>query len=194
MNPASVMQEIGRLCRRHGALFCVDFVSSAFATPISVRDWNIDLGLCGTQKVLSLPPDLGLVTVSERAWKVIEQRKYEGYDALLPFRDAIERREMPYTHNWRAVHALNVVLARVDIRESTARHERVAALCRSAVSELGLAMFAPPELASPTCTALAVPPDWTWPELRSALRKTKVLSKIGPVFFLLRFLTFFDVF
>jgi aspartate aminotransferase-like enzyme len=41
-------------------LFLVDFVASAFAEPLEVAKWNIDLGLLGSQKVLSLPPDLGI--------------------------------------------------------------------------------------------------------------------------------------
>jgi aspartate aminotransferase-like enzyme len=77
MNSEHVMSTIGELCRRHGALYCVDFVSSAFAAPLSVSKWNIDVGLCGTQKVLSLPPDLGIITMSERAWKAAEERKLE---------------------------------------------------------------------------------------------------------------------
>jgi hypothetical protein len=70
------MVEVGELCRLHGALYCVDFVSSAFGTPVSVKEWGVDLGLCGTQKVLSLPQDLALVTVSEKAWKAAEERRY----------------------------------------------------------------------------------------------------------------------
>lgn len=35
---------------RLGSLFAVDFVSSAFACDVRVQDWNIDLGLLGTQK------------------------------------------------------------------------------------------------------------------------------------------------
>ena len=48
-------------------------------------DWNIDLGLLGSQKALSLPPDLAMVTVSEKAWDAIASRRYDGYDALLPW-------------------------------------------------------------------------------------------------------------
>jgi aspartate aminotransferase-like enzyme len=81
---------------------------------------------------------------------------------------------MPYTHNWRAVHALNTTLAQLDVQESIVRHQRVAQKARDGAAALGLALFAPLDLASPTCTALLVPPDTTWTRLRSALRKTKV--------------------
>ncbi len=83
---------IGRWCRSKDALFAVDFVASAFAADVRVDDWHIDLGMLGTQKVLSLGPDLGIATVSERAWNVIAQVNYKGYDALAPFKTALERR------------------------------------------------------------------------------------------------------
>jgi aspartate aminotransferase-like enzyme len=168
LNTAAVA-EAGRVCRAHGALFLVDFVASAFGTRVSVDDWEIDLGLCGTQKVLSLPQDLGLVSVSARAWKAVEARRYEGYDALLPFRTAVERRHMPYTHNWRAIEALAQRLQETDLAESFARHERVAHQCRTRLARMGLALYGAPELASPTVTAALVPPGWTWPELRGRL-------------------------
>lgn len=168
LNTAAVA-EAGRLCRAHGALFLVDFVASAFGARVSVDEWEIDLGLCGSQKALSLPPDLGIITVSARAWEAVEARGYEGYDALLPFRTALERRYMPYTHNWRAVEALAQRLAATDLAESLARHERVARFCRERLAQMGLTPYGAPELAAPTVTAVPVPPGWSWGELRAAL-------------------------
>jgi hypothetical protein len=43
----------------------------AGGAPVKVDEWGIDLGLLGSQKVLSCAPDLGVMTVSDRAWKVI---------------------------------------------------------------------------------------------------------------------------
>lgn len=83
---------IGRWCHNNGALFAVDFVASAFGADVRVDDWHIDLGMLGTQKVLSMGPDLGIATVSERAWNVIASVAYKGYDALAPFRGALVKR------------------------------------------------------------------------------------------------------
>jgi aspartate aminotransferase-like enzyme len=120
------IESIGELAHEVGALFYVDFVSSGggvhipFQVPhtkfcndnlsFSIKKWNIDLGLLGTQKVLSLPPDLGITIVSERSWKIIEDVNYVGYDALLPWKNGLQNRYFPYTHNWRAIAALNYSL------------------------------------------------------------------------------------
>jgi aspartate aminotransferase-like enzyme len=175
----SPLAELGKLARELGALFYVDFVSSAFAADVRVGEWCIDLGLLGSQKALSLPPDLGVVTVSPRAWRVIEGVKYVGYDAILPFKTAVKDKYFPYTHNWRAVEALRVRLgdvAREGLEAVLARHAQVSAFCRAECKRLGLALWPRDEAtSSPSVTALRVPAGWTWEELDRELRKRGVV-------------------
>ena len=166
---------IGQACQKVNALFLVDFVASAFATPVHVAEWGIDLGLLGSQKVLSLPPDLAILTVTPRAWKRVEEVSYRGYDAVLPFKTALERRYMPYSHNWRAVCALKHALQKIDLEESFARHEQVASLTRQRISEMGLSLFPPTSLSAPTVTAVHVPPGWQWKDLDKELRRQEVV-------------------
>src|SRR5690606_32525555 len=83
LNP---LKEIGEICREIDALYYVDFVASAGGAPVEVDQNQIDLGLLGSQKVLSLMPDLSMVSISPRAWEVIEAVNYVGYDALAPWK------------------------------------------------------------------------------------------------------------
>jgi aspartate aminotransferase-like enzyme len=166
---------IGAACHKVGALFLVDFVASAFATPVHVAEWGIDLGLLGSQKVLSLPPDLAIMTVTPRAWTQIQNVGYRGYDAVLPFKTALERRYMPYSHNWRAVCALKHALQKINLEESFARHDLVAAYTRRRIAEMGLELFAPAALSAPTVTAVRMPSDWQWKELDAVLRQREVV-------------------
>ncbi len=168
------LAELGAIAAEVGALFYVDFVASAGGVEVRVDDWQIDLGLLGSQKVLSLPPDLAMVTVSPRAWEVIEQVGYVGYDALAPWRTGPQRRYLPYTHNWAALAALGIS-ARMLLEEGLdrvfQRHAQVAAYTRRRLREMGVDLFPAEEaIASPTVTAARVPPGWTWPELDAALR------------------------
>ncbi len=103
----------------------MDFVASAMGVPINVQDSCIDLGLLGSQKCLSLPPDLSIITVSPLAWQVIEEVNYcgtsnldsffnkVGYDALKPWKNASEIKYFPYTMNWRAIAALDLMLDKI---------------------------------------------------------------------------------
>ena len=89
LNPVA---EVGELVRMHGVpLFYVDAVASVGGTPLLVNEWSIDLCLAGTQKCLSAVPDLGMLTVSDRAWDTVKRINYQGYDALALLADRIER-------------------------------------------------------------------------------------------------------
>lgn len=168
------LKEIGEICQEFDALFYVDFVSSGGGVEVRVDDWHIDLGLLGSQKVLSLPPDLAMVTVSERGWSAIEEVGYVGYDALAPWRTGVRDRHLPYTHNWHAIAGLNLATELI-LQEGLAtvfqRHTDVAADCRSQLQAMSVELFPVREdICSPTVTAAKVPDGWSWAELDQALR------------------------
>lgn len=171
LNP---LAELGQICREVDALFYVDFVASGGGVPVEVDRCAIDLGLLGSQKVLSLPPDLSMVAVSNRAWEVIAGVGYVGYDALAPWRSGPAQKYLPYTHNWSALAALEIsldLLLAEGLEQVYARHATVAAACRRALDAMGVRLFAAQEaFNAPTVTAAYVPDGWTWPDLDRALR------------------------
>ena len=180
--PAGMLNEVasvGKLCAEAGALFLVDFVSAVGGVEVRVDDWNIDIGMLGSQKCLSCLPDLSVVSVSERAWKVIEEVDYKGYDAIKQFKGALERGELPYTPCWHAHAALNTALQALfdeGLENVFQRHREVAQAAREGVRALGLKTYpAREELNSPTVTAVYVPEGWTWPELNAKLRERGVM-------------------
>jgi aspartate aminotransferase-like enzyme len=185
LNPVG---EVGRLVREYSVpLYYVDAVASAAGTWVRSDVWSVDLCLIGTQKALSAFPDLAAVAVSQQAWDCIADVGYEGYDALAPFRDALERQWFPYTPCWASMAALHEACALVlaeGLERVYARHERVAQICRDRAREIGLALFPADEAAcSPTVTALRVPPHLPWAELRSRLREhgMGVGGSLGPL-------------
>ena len=176
LNP---VEDVGQLIAKHEVpLFYVDAVSSAAGAELCTDDWHIDLCLVGTQKCLSAPPGLAIVSVSPRAWQVIADVRYQGYDALEPFRDALENRYFPYTPYWHGMATLEVACQQIldeGLVETIARHERVAARCRSELLDLGLELFpAREEYSSPTVTAVKVPAGISWPDLDRRLRRQGV--------------------
>lgn len=172
LNP---LAPLGAIAREVDALFYVDFVASAGGAPVSVDANHIDLGLLGSQKVLSLPADLAMVSVSERAWKRIQEVNYAGYDALAPWQAAMAQRYMPYTHNWAAVAGLRVaiqLLLEEGLEQAYERHQLVARACRDRLRGMGVDLWSQrDEIASPTVTCAQIPPGWTWERLDSALRQ-----------------------
>jgi len=173
LNPVGL---VGDLVRQYDVpLYYVDAVASAAGAPVLTDEWRIDLCLIGTQKALSAFPDLAAVAVSERAWEIIAQVNYPGYDALLPYRDALAKRWFPYTPAWASLAALHEACRLVldeGLEQVYARHSRVAAHCRERARAMGLSLYPVDEAGcSPTVTALKVPEHLGWEELNRRLRK-----------------------
>jgi aspartate aminotransferase-like enzyme len=166
---------LGRLKHALGVpLLYVDAVSSIGGAPVRPDEWHIDLCLGGAQKCLSALPDTCFVSVSERAWEVVDQVGYVGYDALKPFRAAAAEHYFPYTPGWQATAGLNAGAEAIlgeGLENCFRRHAQAAAFCREGLAALGFALFpAPGAVPAPTVTAALVPEKITWPEFDARLR------------------------
>jgi aspartate aminotransferase-like enzyme len=149
LTPMSQLQRIGAACRQSSdeanTLLVVDMVSSFGSVDIDVSRCAIDIAIIGTQKALSCLPDVTVMYVSQRAWTVIEQRKYQGYDALLPwqhFRSQVPA--FPYTMSWQSIASLGASLdelQREGIDNVYARHAQAAHFTRARIRELGLTLY-----------------------------------------------------
>jgi aspartate aminotransferase-like enzyme len=185
LNPVGA---VGELVRKHSVpLYYVDAVASAGGTPVLTDQWCIDLCLIGSQKALSAFPDLTAVAVSERAWGVIEEVNYPGYDALLGYRRALEKRWFPYTPAWASLAALQEACRLIldeGLDQVYARHAEAAAHCRARAREIGLALYpADEDSCSPTVTALKVPESLGWEKFYQRVRAhgMGVGSSLGPL-------------
>jgi aspartate aminotransferase-like enzyme len=185
MNPAA---EVGALVRGYDVpLYYVDAVASMGGVPVKADEWRIDLCLGGTQKVLSSLPDLGIVAVSERAWEIVEAVGYQGYDALAPFRTALDDAYFPYTPNWHAVAGLRSasgLLLDEGLETVFSHHQEAAAYCRKRVQDMGLSLFPRDHATSaPTVTAVKVPQEVGWSQLDDSLRRRGMVvgGSYGPL-------------
>ncbi|NPV85350.1 MAG: alanine--glyoxylate aminotransferase family protein [Anaerolineae bacterium] len=173
LNPIA---QIGALKVKHRVpLLYVDAVASLGGAPVKTDEWNIDLCLGGSQKVLSVPPSMAFLSVSDQAWEIIHQVNYPGYDALKPFATAQKDFYFPYTPYWHGVAALNIgveMLLEEGLENSFARHQKVAAFCRQELERMGLELFpAAGAVPSPTVTAVKVPISVGWRELNARFRR-----------------------
>lgn len=66
--------DIAAAAHRHGALLVLDTVASLGGVPVDVDGWDVDICYSGSQKCLSAPPGLAPITVSPRAWEVVQNR------------------------------------------------------------------------------------------------------------------------
>ncbi len=185
LNPVHLVGEL--VTQYEVPLYYVDAVASAAGAPVLADEWGIDLCLIGAQKALSAFPDLAAVAVSERAWQIITDLNYPGYDALAPYRDALEKRWFPYTPAWASLAALYEACRLVldeGLEQVYVRHSQAAQYCRDLAREMGLSLYPADEAGcSPTVTALKVPESIGWEALDRGLREhgVGVAGSLGPL-------------
>ena len=68
------VKEIAKLTK-NGPLFLVDGVTAVGVVPLMMDEWGIDVLVTGSQKALMLPPGLGFIALSDRAWEKTKTAK-----------------------------------------------------------------------------------------------------------------------
>src|SRR5574342_1032037 len=68
------VKEIAKLTK-NGPLFIVDGVTAVGVVSVPVDEWGIDVLVTGSQKALMLPPGLGFIALSDRAWDQTKKAK-----------------------------------------------------------------------------------------------------------------------
>ncbi|MCD5003012.1 alanine--glyoxylate aminotransferase family protein [Enterococcus saccharolyticus] len=68
------IDKIGPFCRENDVFFMVDMVATYGGVPIHVDEWCVDIAVAGTQKCISVPSGLALVTYNDRVEAVLDAR------------------------------------------------------------------------------------------------------------------------
>lgn len=136
----------GELIAKTDALLLVDAISGLGAMECHTDDWKIDICVTGSQKALMLPPGLAFVSVSEKAWKVIDATPVRNfYLDLRRYKKSIAESDTPFTPANMMIKAQRVSLKKIraeGIENLWARHAKMATACRAAVAAMGLELFA----------------------------------------------------
>ena len=73
---AQPLEDIGALCRRHGAMLQVDATATLGGMPLPVDRWQIDAVTGGLQKCLAGPSGSAPVTISDRMAEAVYRRRH----------------------------------------------------------------------------------------------------------------------
>ncbi|WP_286230903.1 pyridoxal-phosphate-dependent aminotransferase family protein [Neobacillus mesonae] len=144
------------------ALFIVDGVSCIGGAPAEMDQWGVDILVTGSQKAMMLPPGLALLSVSDRAWKVIEENKTPAYYLnLMSYREWAEKGMTPNTPAVSLIYGLSAVCDLIEeeggFSQTVARHELMKNMVREAMRALSIGLLTSDEFASPTITAILAP-------------------------------------
>jgi aspartate aminotransferase-like enzyme len=160
LNP---IEQLAKVVRTHtDALFIVDGVSCLGGAPAEMDQWGIDILVTGSQKAMMLPPGLALLSVSERAWKVIEEKNTPSYYLdLVSYREWASKGMTPNTPAISLIFGLSAVCDLIDeeggFAQTVARHELMKEMVRESMKALSIGLLTSDEYASPTITAIRAP-------------------------------------
>ncbi|HEY9845402.1 MAG TPA: alanine--glyoxylate aminotransferase family protein [Candidatus Caenarcaniphilales bacterium] len=169
------LEAINHHVKAHGeALIIVDAVTSLGAVNLPVDQWGLDVVGSGSQKAFMIPPGLGFVSVSPKAWKRYETAKLPRYYLDLgKYRKDAAKNFTPFTPPVNLMIALQATLRMMKVEGLEAifaRHQRLMKATRAAVQALNLPLFTEDYSASPAITAVA-PEQVEAEKLRSVLKK-----------------------
>jgi len=154
------IEAIGKITKGSQAALVVDAISGLGAIDIKTDAWGVDICVCGSQKGLMLPPGLAFMSVSKKAWGIIEGNKTAAYYFnLKAAKKALDKSDTAFTPAITLVIALKEALKimRKDGLENIfVRHKRLADATRSAMKALGLELLSR-DAASDAVTAVRVP-------------------------------------
>ena len=175
VNPVA---EIGTVVKTAGKLFIVDSVSAFGGMDVLPETACADIFVTGPNKCLGCPPGLTLLHVSEAAWEKIAANPDAPKASILSISDWRNAhradRPFPFTPSVTEINALDAALD-LYLEEGEeavwARHALTAKACRAGVQAAGLKLWAArEEIASATCTAVAIPDGIDEAKLRASIR------------------------
>jgi len=155
------IQALTKIIKDTNAILIVDAISSLGAIDLKTDEWSVDMVVSGSQKGLMLPPGLGFISVSAKAYKLIETCKNPRYyfDLRLA-KKALDKNDTPFTPAITTIVALNEVLKNMcseTLEVIFARNKKLADAVRQTMIALGLELFTTLQAASDAVTAVKVP-------------------------------------
>ncbi len=148
--PSGVLNDISKICpmlKEYGIITVVDSVAGMVGEPIKVDEWKIDIVLGGSQKAFSAQPGLSILSISEDANKMMNNRKTPivgFYCNLTIWKGYYEKKWFPYTMPISDIYSLGVAVDNIleeGLENIYERHSRIAKATRKAVTVYGLELY-----------------------------------------------------
>ena len=183
MNP---LRALAAEAREAGRVIIVDAVSSLGGVELPVDEWGIDVCVTASGKCLEALPGMGFISVSPRAWELVERHPGRGHGWYLNLETW-----RSYAREWGSWHPTPVtvpvnillgVLARlreivkIGLEQHLAKYVRASRIVRAGLRNAGFEMFVPDEWASPIVTAVRARPEFEVAEMSRWLENERGLA------------------
>jgi aspartate aminotransferase-like enzyme len=153
------IKEIAKLTQ-NGPLFLVDGVTAVGVVSLPLDEWGIDVLVTGSQKALMLPPGLGFIALSDRAWEKTKKAKLPRFYFDLNLERKNQQKGSgaftPAVSLIFGARASLQMMQREGLQNVYARHDRLCRATRAAAIAMGLKLLAP-DSPSPAATGIYLP-------------------------------------
>jgi aspartate aminotransferase-like enzyme len=182
-NPA---EEVGKLCKKHDALFIMDGITSIGGDLVESDKWGVDIAITGSQKCLAAPAGLAMVSVSPKAWERMTKNPPYYLDLAAYKKSASGTpMETPYTPAvplFLALREACLMIEEEGMAARIARHQKMSGAMQAAAKAWGLSLF--PKLDklhhySTTVTAFGYPEGVKDDEMRAVVKKMGIVIAGG---------------
>ncbi len=145
---------------REQTILVVDAITALGVFDLKTDAWGIDVLVAGSQKALMLPPGLAFISVSDKAWSLVDKAKNASfYFNLKKEREAQQKNQTAYTAGVSLMIGLKEVLTMLraeGLGNVFSRHARMAQAMREGMKAAGLALF-PKQNPSDALTVVSTP-------------------------------------
>jgi aspartate aminotransferase-like enzyme len=153
------VKEIAQITKG-GPLLLVDGVTAVGVVHMPLDGWGLDVLVTGSQKALMLPPGLGFIALSDRAWERTKQAKLPRFYFDLNLERKNQQKGSgaftPAVSLIFGARAALQMIRREGIQQVYARHARLCRATRAGATAMGLKLLAP-DNPSPAATGIYLP-------------------------------------
>ena len=172
------LDKIGPLLDSYGIISIADVVSSVGGDEVKVDEWKIDIALSGSQKCISSTPGLTIVSVSDRAWKSIKERKTPVigfYCNLAIWEDWYEKKWFPYTQSVGDIYGLRKAVDNIlEENNYLERHSELGERVRKSIVDSGLELY-PKANFSNVVTTVVIPEGIEYKDIFNTMLENGVM-------------------
>ncbi len=141
------IKAIGNIVKKYPAILIVDAISGLGASDLRTDEWNLDIVAGGSQKALSAPTGVAFISVSDKAWKLVQKSDLPRFYFDLTTAKNYSMKDppqTPWTPGISIIVAMNKALDMLleeGLEKVFERHRILSLAVQKAIEKLGLKLL-----------------------------------------------------
>ena len=149
------INELAKITASTETLLIVDAISTLAVMDMPMDDWGLDVVIGGAQKAFMLPPGIGFISLSEKAWRANQKSSFpKFYWNLQAELKANQKGQTHFTSAITHIRALHWVLKNKLNKQHKKHCQKIAEALNASLTHLGFKIF--PQVPSPALTAFTL--------------------------------------